>query len=160
MYVTHKSVVFCNWCWMADVIYLKTNQDSIFLTLCLPCLRKTRFGVYGQGGWPPNIHAPCIPGIPVAGDPRLVGWDFSASGSLCWHRAAGASEAVHLRGKLFFGYLSGTQNEIQQLQEIRSLLCFVIWSQLLLLPTSLSKPSDSRRILPVLPPVPLISSSR
>lgn len=105
---------------MADVICLSTKQVSPFLTLCLPCLRKIRFGVYGQGGWPPNIHAPSIPGSLVAQDPRLVGWDFSTYSSLCsW-----SCTIQCFRGKLFFGCLSRTQNEIQQLKEIRSFCVF------------------------------------
>lgn len=144
---------------MADVICLSTKQVSPFLALCLPCLRKTRFGVYGQGGWHPNIHAPSIPGSLVAQDPRLVGWDFSTYSSLCsWSCTVQWSSVLQRETVLWVPFMHPEWNSA--VKRNKELLCFFICSQLHLLPTSLSKPSDSRRILPLLLPIPLISSSR
>lgn len=100
---------------MADVLYLRTNQYPL-----LALSQKDQVWCL----WPRwltckhscTLHSwkPCGAG-PKAGRMGL----FCLQQPLL-NRAAGAGEAVHFRGKLIFGYLSGTQNKIRQLKEIRS----------------------------------------
>lgn len=151
-------MVFYNWCWMADLFKHKTGYYFSYPLLALS-QKDQVWGLWPR--WLPFQHSyilhswkPCGTG-PEAGRMGL----FYLQQPLLVQSCTGQWSSVRQRKTIFWVPIRHPKWN-SAIKRNKELLCFVIWSQLHLLPTSLSKPSDSRGILPVLLPVPLIGSSR